>query len=213
MKKEHYKRSVFIGKWIAKELLPRTLSTCIIAPHEFCQMINHLDDPLSLYWRHYQPVNSIESFIECLDLKGKEIVVSTVSFIKSNVGSEINELEDKNILRDIVFQDNDDVTIDQIEQLFKCFLVAYLYLAPPKLISSFYESITSKKYFLGYRGITFLFSNNNYTQRNYFMRIASCYLEAEFFICEELSNTLLVNYDTFRIGFDAQLDSLTYNTC
>ena len=213
MKKEHYKRSAYIEKWIAKELLPSTLSACSIAHHEFCQIVNHLDNPLSLYWRYYQPINSIESVIECLELKGKEMIVSTVFFIKSNAGSEINELADKNILHDIVFEDNNDITRDQIEQLFKCFLVVYLYLAPPKLISSFYESITSKKYFLGYRGIKFLFSKDNSNQRNYFMRIASCYLEAEFFICEELSNTLLVNYENFRIGFDAQLDSLTYNTC
>ena len=89
-------------------MLPRTLSTFSIAPDE----VNYLDDLLLLCWRHYQSVNSIKSFIECFELKGKEMVISTVSFIKSNAGSEINELTDKNILCDIVFQDNNNITID-----------------------------------------------------------------------------------------------------
>ena len=212
MKKEYHKRSVEVGKWCAKELLPIALSMCGIAPHELCQMINHFDDPF-LYWSHYQPVNHIDEFIECLESESKDIITNTMSFIKSNAGCDIVDLVDKNLIHKIVFQDKEDIRTDQIEQLLKCFIVMYLYLAPPKLISSFYESITSKKYHLGYRGIKFIFNDYHTIERGYFMRVASCYLEVEFFTCKELSTTLLKSYKNFSFHFDLQLDSLSYTTC
>ena len=133
--------------------------------------------------------------------------------IKSVFGCHIHEISDKNILRDIVFEDIDNITVDQIETLLKCFLVVYLYLAPPKQISLFYESVTSKKYFLGYRGIKLIFSHDRSMPKDYFMRAGSCYLEAEFYVMEEMNNTLLDSYDTFSIALDAQVDSLKHNTC
>ena len=212
MKKDYHKRSVEVGKWCAKELLPIVLSMCGIKPHEMCQMINHFDEPF-LYWSHYQPVNHIDDFIECLQSESKDIITNTVSFIKRNAGCDIVDLMDKNLIREIVFKDKEDISTDQVEQLLKCFIVMYLYLAPPKLISSFYESITSKKYHLGYRGIKFIFNEDHTIERPHFMRVASCYLEVEFFTCKELSTTLLESYKNFSFNFDLQLDSLSYTTC
>ena len=103
--------------------------------------------------------------------------------------------------------------MDKIEKLFKYFLVIYLYLAPLKQISSFYESIISKKYFLGYCGIELIFSHDCSIDRDYFMHVSSCYLEAEFYVLEEMRKMLLDSYETFSITLDAQLDSLKYSTC
>ena len=53
IKKEHYKQSVHVGKWIAKELSCDSLSPCDIPPHEFCQMLNHDENPIALHWSHF----------------------------------------------------------------------------------------------------------------------------------------------------------------
>ena len=91
--------------------------------------------------------------------------------------------------------------------------MVYLYLAPPRIISSFCESITSSKYWLGYGGIKLIFNKDNSNQRLYFMRVSSCYAEVEFFLDEEFSYSLLENCENFRLSFDVQLDSLSYSTC
>ena len=120
-------------------------------------------------------------------------------------------IEDKNVIRDVVVKDDEEATLKEIELLLKCYLVIYLYSAPPKHISILYESITSKKFLLGYRGIRFSFSHDTSIEREYFMKVSSCYLEAEFYIVPELLDSLLVDYNTFVIGIDAMLDSLKYS--
>ena len=134
--------------------------------------------------------------------------MDTVSYIKNIIHDEFNELVDKNIIREVVIEDDDKITVDQIEKLFKFFLVICLYLAFLKLISCLYESITNKKYLLGYRGIRFLFNQDLSAYREYFMKVSSCYLEAEFFIREEMNKSLLFNYNEFSLRMDTQLDSL-----
>ena len=120
---------------------------------------------------------------------------------------------DKDIICNVVIEDDEEVTVNEIEKLFNCFLVICLYLAPPKLISCLYESITSKKYLLGYRRIRFLFNHDLSMHIEYFMKVSSCYLEAEFFIMEEINESLLFNYEMFSLCMDAQLDSLKYSAC
>ena len=112
------------------------------------------------------------------------MIMDTVSHIKKITYCEINELVDKNMIREIIIEENDEISIHQIEKLFKCFLVMYLYLDPPKLMSCSHESITSKKYLLGYRGIRSSFNHDRSIDRYYFMKVSSCYLEANFFYCK-----------------------------
>ena len=212
MKKEYFKKSVGIGKWIADNLLKDTLAICDIPHHEFCQMLNHTDDIVALYWSHYQPVNSMEEFIECVQLPTKEMILDTIKFLKQQMFVEtLTDIEDKNAIRNVVVDDDKDATLEEIELLFQCYLVIYLYSAPPKYISILYESITSKKFLLGYRGIQFSFSHDTSIYREYFMRVSSCYLEAEFYIIPELLDSLLKDYNTFVIDMDAMLDSMKYS--
>ena len=212
MKKEYFKKSVAIGKWISENLLKDVLAICDIPHHEFCQMLNHTDDIVALYWSHYQPVNSMEEFIECVQLPTKEMILKTIKILKQRMlVDNVIDIDDKNVIRDFVVEDDEDATLEEIELLFKCYLIIYLYSAPPKHISILYESITSKKFLLGYRGIKFSFSYDTSIEREYFMRVSSCYLEAEFYIVPQMLNSLLVDYDTFIYFMDAQLDSMKYN--
>ena len=193
-------------------MLKDELAICDIPHHEFCQMLNHTDDIVALYWSHYQPVNSMEEFIECVQLPTKEMILKIIKILKQWMLVEnVINIENKNDIRDFVVQDDEDATLEEIELLFKCYLIIYLYSAPPKHISILYESITSKKFLLGYRGIKFSFSHDTSIEREYFMRVSSCYLEAEFYIVPELLDSLLVDYNTFINGMDAMLDSMKYS--
>ena len=49
------------------------------------------------------------------------MINDTVSYIKSILGCHIHEISDKNILRDIVFEDIDNITVNQIETVFNFF--------------------------------------------------------------------------------------------
>ena len=44
-----FQKSVHVGKWISEEILGESFSECDISAHEFCQMINHNDNPIALY--------------------------------------------------------------------------------------------------------------------------------------------------------------------
>ena len=111
------------------------------------------------------------------------MIINIASYIKQILFiSDLNKIDNKNIIRDFIIKDEDEITINEVEKLFKYFLVTYLYLVPLKPISSLYESITSKKYLLGYCGISFSFNHNCSIYREYFMKVSSCYLETEFFL-------------------------------
>ena len=80
-------------------------------------MLNCNENPLAFYWSHYQPINTIEDFIEYLEIYAKQMIIDTVSHIKH-------------------------------------------------IISSLYETITSKKYLLGYCRIIIIFKYINLHRKN-----------------------------------------------
>ena len=71
-------------------------------------MINYNDNPIMLYWSYFQIVNTIEDFLECLQKLSKVMIINTASYIKQILLiSDLNEINNKNIINDFIIKDKD----------------------------------------------------------------------------------------------------------
>ena len=71
-KEKYCNDSVIIGRYIAENLLEKVLDNLDIKPYEFCQMMNYEVGICDYYWAHYEKVNNLESFLNCLNAHSEQ---------------------------------------------------------------------------------------------------------------------------------------------
>ena len=212
IKKLFFMGSVTVGKWIAKHIYTRALKHLGIKPHEFSQMLNHNSCYITTFWSHFQPFNGCEDFLNCTEEETLAIIMDAKSFIETHMEVSIKDFADDEKLRCLVLNKDNMTFPKKLTFLMHLHVTMFLHQTDLQKISVFYESITSKKFLLGYRGISFDFVTKESQKRQFFMHVASCFKTVTFFINQEMLATTMQSYEFFEIGMNSNLDSLSYNT-
>ena len=184
----------------------------MMQPHEFSQMLNHEACYIKNYWSHFQPVDNLDDFLQCTETSTLQVILDCKSCTQNNFNTTIKEFNSDDSLRELVLNQNNMIFPKKLSHLFQLYLTIYLCQTSSDKISIFYESITSKRFLLGYRGIEFYFQCKKNNEREFFMHVASCFQLVTFYIHEEMLSTALQSYKFFKTGMDGNLDSIEYTT-